>query len=31
MDCGEGIHLSGVDHSIVSNNLVDAKRSRRMI
>ena len=22
-DCGEGIHLSGVDHSIVSNNLVE--------
>ena len=22
-DCGEGIHLSGVAHSIVSNNLVD--------
>jgi parallel beta-helix repeat protein len=22
-DCGEGIHLSGVDHSIVSDNLVD--------
>jgi hypothetical protein len=22
-DCGEGIHLSGVNHSIVSNNLVD--------
>lgn len=22
-DCGEGIHLSGVTHSIVSNNLVD--------
>jgi parallel beta-helix repeat protein len=22
-DCGEGIHLSGVHHSIVSNNLVD--------
>ena len=23
MDCGEGIHLSGVDHSTISNNLVD--------
>lgn len=23
-DCGEGIHLSGVDHSTVANNLVDA-------
>jgi hypothetical protein len=23
MDCGEGIHLSAVDHSIVSRNLVD--------
>lgn len=23
-DCGEGIHLSGVDHSIVSNNLVES-------
>jgi parallel beta-helix repeat protein len=22
-DCGEGIHLSGVDHSIVANNLVE--------
>jgi parallel beta-helix repeat protein len=22
-DCGEGIHLSGADHSVVSNNLVD--------
>ena len=22
-DCGEGIHLSGVDHSIISNNLVE--------
>jgi parallel beta-helix repeat protein len=22
-DCGEGIHLSGVDHSIVSNNIVE--------
>jgi len=22
-DCGEGIHLSGVDHSIVANNVVD--------
>ena len=22
-DCGEAIHLSGVDHSIVANNLVD--------
>ena len=22
-DCGEGIHLSGVDHSVVSNNLVE--------
>jgi parallel beta-helix repeat protein len=22
-DCGEGIHLSGVDHSTVANNLVD--------
>ncbi len=22
-DCGEGIHLSGVDHSIVANNLVN--------
>ena len=22
-DCGEGIHLSGVDHSIVADNLVD--------
>jgi parallel beta-helix repeat protein len=21
-DCGEGIHLSGVDHSIVANNIV---------
>lgn len=23
-DCGEGIHLSGVDHSIVANNVVEA-------
>lgn len=23
MDCGEGIHLSGVSHSIIANNLVD--------
>lgn len=23
LDCGEGIHLSGVDHSIVSQNVVD--------
>ncbi|MGP0075280.1 MAG: NosD domain-containing protein [Bryobacteraceae bacterium] len=22
-DCGEGIHLSGVDHSIISNNVVE--------
>jgi parallel beta-helix repeat protein len=22
-DCGEGVHLSGVDHSIVANNLVE--------
>ncbi len=22
-DCGEGIHLSGVDHSIIANNLVE--------
>ena len=22
-DCGEGIHLSGVDHSIISNNIVE--------
>src|SRR5260370_25036363 len=22
-DCGEGIHLSGVDHSIVANNLME--------
>jgi parallel beta-helix repeat protein len=22
-DCGEGIHLSGVDHSIVANNLIE--------
>jgi parallel beta-helix repeat protein len=23
MDCGEGIHLSGVDHSTIANNLVE--------
>ena len=23
MDCGEGIHLMGVDHSTVANNIVD--------
>ena len=22
-DCGEGVHLSGVDHSIISNNLIE--------
>ena len=22
-DCGEGIHLSGVDHSIISNNMIE--------
>lgn len=24
MDCGEGVHLMGVDHSTIANNLVDA-------